>query len=249
MKKSILTALLLTFLITSVSWAQTEGVLTVSTSTSETGGNYAPRNIVAIWIENESGDFVKTLLAYAQNRKTHLNTWQASTTAAGSEYNTVDAITGATKNSHNTRTCSWNGTDIDGNTVADGSYTLWMELTDKNGTGNFSSFSFNKGEIPDIQTPSDVPSFSSISINWQPTTTDFIDYQTSEDYTIYPNPNTGVFLVQGQNVSSIEIFSTSGQLVYSNSKQDVNIGLHPNGIYLVKIKTAKGSVVKKILKQ
>jgi nitronate monooxygenase len=56
--------------------------------------------VVAIWVEDNQGNFVKTLLAYAQNRKTHLNTWEASTTAAGIPFNTVDAITGATKTSH-----------------------------------------------------------------------------------------------------------------------------------------------------
>ena len=62
--------------------AQTPGELTVSVATSETGGNYAPKNIIAIWIEDDGGNFVKTLLAYAQNRRTHLNNWQATTAVA-----------------------------------------------------------------------------------------------------------------------------------------------------------------------
>jgi len=66
--------------------AQILGTLTVSTTTSNAGGNYAPRNIVAVWIEDEQGNWVKTLLAYAATRKTHLNTWEASTTAAGSPF-------------------------------------------------------------------------------------------------------------------------------------------------------------------
>jgi len=51
----------------SANWiiAQTNGTLAVSVTTSSTGGNYAPRNIVAIWVEDNSGKFVKTLLAYA----------------------------------------------------------------------------------------------------------------------------------------------------------------------------------------
>jgi hypothetical protein len=137
MKKSILTSVII---LLTVSWinAQTDGVLNVTATTSSAGGNYAPKNIVAIWIEDDQGNFVKTLLAYAQNRKTHLNTWEASTTAAGSPFNTVDAITGATKTSHGTRTCSWNATDINGAIMPDGTYKVWFELTDKNSTGNFS---------------------------------------------------------------------------------------------------------------
>ena len=143
---------LISFLfLTSISWvcAQTEGTLNVSAATSAAGGNYAPKNIVAIWVEDNQGNFVKTLLAYAQARRTHLNTWEASTTAAGSPFNAVDAITGATKTSHATRTCTWNGTDVNGALVADGTYRLRMELTDKNATGNFSTFTFIKGPAAD----------------------------------------------------------------------------------------------------
>ena len=107
--------------------AQTNGTLSVSVTTSSTGGSYAPRNILAIWIEDNSGKFVKTLLAYADKRKQHLNTWETSTTTAGSVYNSIDAITGATQSSHGTRVCSWNGTDYNKNAVADGprpGYTL-----------------------------------------------------------------------------------------------------------------------------
>ncbi len=93
-------------------YSQTSGELTVAVTTSKAGGNYAPRNIVAIWIENSAGIFIKSLLVYGDKRKTHLNNWQASTSAAGSEYNRVDAITGATKSSHGTRNCTWDGTDL-----------------------------------------------------------------------------------------------------------------------------------------
>ena len=96
--KTIITSLLV--LISFFTFAQTEGTLTVSLTTSSAGGNYSPRNIVAIWIEDDNGNFVKTLMAYANVRKTHLNTWEASTSAAGSIYNVVDAITGVTKTSH-----------------------------------------------------------------------------------------------------------------------------------------------------
>ncbi|MBN2237274.1 MAG: DUF2271 domain-containing protein [Bacteroidales bacterium] len=89
--------------------AQTEGELVVNTSTSSSGGNFAHKNILAIWIQDDAGNFVKPLLAYAQTRITYLNTWQAKTKAAASEYNRTDAITGATQRSHGTRTCSWNG--------------------------------------------------------------------------------------------------------------------------------------------
>lgn len=246
MKIKILLIAFIALSITSLSFAQTEGDLIVNTTTSETGGNYAPKNVVAIWIEDEASNFVKTLLAYAQNRKTHLNTWQASTAAAGSEYNTVDAITGATRNSHATRTCTWNATDFEGNLVPDGNYTVWMELTDKNATGNFSSFSFTKGEELELVTPLNVPSFASISIDWLPSTIGISDHLQSSDYPVYPNPASGTFSIKGENITEVDVRNTSGVLIYSGAP-DVDISSHPKGVYFIEVKTNKGSLNKKII--
>lgn len=142
---------------------KTSGTLSVSTLTSSAGGNYAPRNIVAIWVESSSGTYVKTLLAYANTYKRYLTNW-----ASNSGYNTTDAVTGATVNSHATRTCSWNGTDKNGNVVGDGTYKICMELTDKDATGNYHEFTFTKGTSAVTFSPSNVSSFSNISIKWTP---------------------------------------------------------------------------------
>ena len=247
MKKSILTSLLV---LLTASWitAQTSGTLTITATTSSAGGNFAPKNIVAIWIEDEQGNFVKTLLAYAQNRKTHLNTWEASTTAAGSPFNTVDAITGATRTSHATRTCTWNATDINGTLVPDGVYKVRLELTDKNSTGNYSTFTITKDTNPENQTPANVPSFSSISINWVPLLTGIKDNIYSENYKIYPNPTSGVFTISGENIVEVQIRNVFGDLIYNGISPAVNLGNQPDGIYLVKITTEKGTITKKIFK-
>jgi len=137
--------------------------LTVSVITGTTGGNYSPRNVVAIWIENSAGTFVKTLTIYAQARKYDLTNWESI-----SGGNTVDAVIGATQTKFGTIYGSWNGTDSKGIVVADGTYRLCMELTDKGSMGNFSFFTFTKGTVAESQTPSNVPSFSTISIKWVP---------------------------------------------------------------------------------
>jgi hypothetical protein len=247
MKRSILTILLF---LAATSWinAQTSGTLTVTATTSSAGGNFAPKNIVAVWIENEQGNFVKTLLAYAQTRKTHLNTWEASTTAAGSPFNTVDAVTGATKTSHATRTCTWDGTDINGTLVPDGTYKVRMELTDKNSTGNYSTFTITKDTNPENQTPANVPSFSSISINWEPVLTNIGDNAFTESYKIQPNPTTGIISITGENIREIQISNISGALIYRSQSPSADISHQPDGVYLVKITTDKGTVIKKIFK-
>lgn len=247
MMKKVLVFLLLLVLFAGVN-AQTSGTLSVSVTTSSTGGNYSPKNIVAVWVETESGDFVKTLLAYAATRKTHLNTWEASTTAAGSIYNTTDAITGATKTSHGTRTCTWDGTNISGTVVPDGNYKVWMELTDKNSTGNYSSFSFTKGSSSEQLTPSNVPSFSSISLEWIPTTTQITEIQ-SDDFTIFPNPTSGAFTVKGDHILSIEIRNVLGDVVQKTIGNTADIGHHPAGLYILSIETQGGKTVRKVFKE
>jgi hypothetical protein len=248
--QSRLTLLFLACLFTGLISAQTNGTLSVSVTTSSTGGNYAPRNVLAIWVEDSSGKFVKTLLAYADKRKTHLNTWEASTTTAGSVFNSIDATTGATQSSHATRTCTWNGTDYNKKVVADGDYKLRMELTDKNATGNTASFTFTKG--PDAQklTPADVlPSFKTVSLNWASSVTEIAPELTqSNTFIVYPNPGTGQFTVLGENIRSIIVTDLSGKIVFSGQTPVFDLTAYPKGIYLVSIKTDHETVVQKIIK-
>jgi hypothetical protein len=229
--------------------AQSEGTLTVTATTSSAGGNYAPKNIVAIWIEDNQGNFVKTLLAYAQTRKTHLNTWEASTTAAGSPFNTVDAITGATKSSHATRTCTWNGTDVNGTLVADGIYRIRMELTDKNSTGNYSTFTFTKGPDAENQSPANVPSFSSIILNWEPLATSVNDPWLEREYQVFPNPAINTLNISGQNILNVQVISQSGNVLYDGSQTVIDMNSCAQGVYYVKITTQKGIVTKKVMKK
>ena len=248
MKKIILT-FLFTLIYAIQFQAQTQGDLTVTTSTSEVGGNYAPNNIVAIWVEDDAGNFVKTLLAYAATRITHLNMWQASTIAAGSEFNRVDAITGATRTSHATRNCSWNAKDFNDVLVLDGTYSVWMELTDQNGTGNFSSFPFAKGTNADTQTPADVPSFSSISINWEPDTSGVLEIDDSQHFSVYPNPSTGIYTIKMDEIGAVTIRNILGKLIFTGKTKTIDLSNQPNGIYLLTLtidsKTATTKLIKK----
>ncbi len=231
-------------------FSQTSGSLSVSVTTSSTGGNYAPRNVLAIWVEDSSGKFVKTLLAYAATRKTHLNTWETSTTTAGSAFNVTDAITGATQSTHGTRTCSWNGKDFNSNQVADGNYNLRMELTDKNATGNTASFAFVKGPANQTLSPANVPSFSSISIKWTSSVTGIIPELTeSNTVVVYPNPGKGIFTVLGENIQSIIVSDLSGKTILKSESPVVDLSHHPKGIYLFTVKAGEQTFVEKIIKE
>ena len=148
----------------SKSTKKTAGSLSVSATTSTAGGNYAPRNIAAIWVEDNAGIYVKTLIVNAKRYMRHLTNWLAK----NPNTEVVDASTGATSSDYGILTGTWNGTDAAGNVVADGTYRVCMELTDSNGTGNYAYFTFTKGAAADKQTPANKPSFSDISIAWTP---------------------------------------------------------------------------------
>lgn len=128
--------------------------LTVDFTTKPFGGQYSPRNVGAVWIEDGSGAFVKTLELWAKKRSKYLVKWKAA--SAG---NTVDAVTGATRSSHGPHTDHWNGTDVNGNVVPDGPYHLYVEFTEQNGAGKWTVMDFEKGATPVDLTPPDEANF------------------------------------------------------------------------------------------
>jgi len=139
--------------------ANTTGTLTVSVLTVAPGGGYSPKNVVAIWIETNAGVFVKSLLVYANARKNDLTTWYPNSSG-----NVLDAVTGATQSSNATRSCTWNGTDVNRAVVIDGTYKVCMNIAD--GKTAFTSFTFTKGPTAVTLTPANVTGFSNISISW-----------------------------------------------------------------------------------
>jgi len=225
--------------------ASTPGTLNVTVTTSATtGGAYIPRNVEAIWIQNSSGQFVKTLLVYAAARISYLTNWNTS-----SGGNVVNALTGATQSSHGVRTCTWNGTNVSNTVVADGTYTLKMELTDKNGTGNLGTFTFVKGPTAQTQTPAAVPSFSALTIKWTPSIASALEeVNMSNLYQVYPNPTSSSIFVNGLGIQEIEIYNASGESVLKTNLHNVNLNTLPKGVYMIKINSETGTVMKKLVK-
>ncbi|MBM3437108.1 MAG: DUF2271 domain-containing protein, partial [Bacteroidetes bacterium] len=143
------------------------GVLTFTVRTVTQNGTYAPKNVFAIWIEDADG-FVKTRKAMANQRKQYLYTWHAA-----SAYNVVDAITGPTLTSHQTHTVTWNCTDLSGNIVPDGEYTVWVEFTEKHAQGPLYALTFTKGPNAQSLSPADETYFKDIQLDFVPLTADF----------------------------------------------------------------------------
>lgn len=217
--------------------AVTEGQLTVTATTSKTSSpSYAPSNIIAIYILDSQGKFVKTLLAYASERKQYLVNWKSVTAIAGAAYNTVDAITGATQNSHTSRSCTWNGKNRSGVTVDDGTYTVRMELTDNDGKAqNLASFTFTKGTTPVTLTPSTTSGFSNITIKWQPVNTALETTSSESSSLLLSNPVTTTLTIRDTNIRQLEIFDLNGKRVHQSNTSVTNIQHLSAGTYVIKI--------------
>lgn len=147
--------------------ANTAGVVTFTATTSNPGGTYNPKHVLAIWVE-KNGVFVKTRKAMANARKQYLYMWHAS-----SNYNVVDAITGSTLTSHQTHTVSWDCTDVNGNVVDDGDYTVILEFTDKHAQGPYVQVTFTKGTEPVTLNPANQTYIKNISLTYTPMAANF----------------------------------------------------------------------------
>jgi hypothetical protein len=142
--------------------------LTVTATTTPNGGQFAPRNVVVVWVEAPGGAFVKTIDRYSNARTSHLVAWIAEAGA-----NDMDAVSGATRLDHATPiTMTWDLRDKAGNLVPDGTYTIRMELADSNSSqpaqNHQGTFTFVKSAAPQSQTALTNGGFTNVSIDFQP---------------------------------------------------------------------------------
>src|SRR5688572_12004781 len=129
---------------------------------------FAPRNVVAVWIQDQGGAFVKTVAKFAVIEEQRLVTWRAA--SAG---NVVDAVTGPTRAVQGQpQTVAWSLRDRQGNVVPDGTYTIRLELAEGNSTtaaqNNQGTFTFIKGPAPQTQTNLTNGGFTNVSIEFDP---------------------------------------------------------------------------------
>jgi hypothetical protein len=116
---------------------ETSKNLELSFSSRSTGGEYSPNHILAVWVENDKGDFIRSLKVRASERKKYLYTWKSA-----SDGNTTDAVTGATISGPTAHKINWNLQSKDKTDVLNGDYVIQMESTDKSSKGAFASFPF-----------------------------------------------------------------------------------------------------------
>ncbi|MCQ2273286.1 MAG: C25 family cysteine peptidase [Bacteroidales bacterium] len=85
------------------------------------------------------------------------------------------------------------------------------------------------------------------------TVLDINDVNAPESVALYPNPATDRVIVAAHEMKSIQLLNLMGQVIYSTKSNTESISIYlqsiPTGIYLVRVETAHGVVVKKLVRK
>ena len=237
-------------------FAQTAGSLTFSCATDAPSGTWGTKHVLAIWIQDTQNPskFVKTRAKYG-HEDDHLTSWSAI-----SGKNLVDAITGATLTSYDTRSVIWDGTDVNSNVVADGTYKVFIEMgwgRDKTTQHAVTSFTFTKGADLVQLTPAGDSNYSDVMIEWKPTVTLVNQLKLDNLISVYPNPTNGIITLDFKTAiesAKVSVDNESGITVYSNLLQKdfagiLNIDLTDAaaGLYIIKVESKESQYVYKLL--
>jgi hypothetical protein len=133
--------------------------LTFRVLTAPVGGRYAPRNIGAIWVEQDDGTFVKSLALWALTRAMYLRRFEA---VFGGDL--TDATTSATLEVHQQHEVRWNLTGRGGIRVLNGRYRLVLELTDKDSRGLSLEVPFELADAPLVLEPAVTAQFKDMRL-------------------------------------------------------------------------------------
>jgi hypothetical protein len=253
-------------------FAQTTGTMTFTfTQGSPIDPSLQGGCVVAVWIQSGT-TFVKTSLRYlGTGTKDHLPTYGAkagwTTVNNAMTANVVNAVTGATREDGVTTpgaldsySVTWNGTNVAGTVVADGTYTVWYEVT-WDDVRNFSDFvntgfAFTKGASVTSVIPANVGPLTAMRIIWTPTGLGIEDvYKTK--VAIYPNPSNGIVNVQYNDipVSNIDVVNVLGQVVKSvkvdssksETSESIDLSGNSNGLYIINVSTNETSSSYKVV--
>ncbi len=235
--------------------SQTGGTVTFSVTTVSNGGQYTPENIVAIWIKNSAGTFIRSMKVMAAQRIQYLYQWKLS-----SSMNTVNAITGATLSTHQTHVVSWNCKDKNNSAlVPDGDYEFWVEFTDDDLQGPVTHYTFTKGSASQNINFPDASRFVNVSLVYTPDPAGLNDVIVPATVQRTAGSDRFVFSIPSQieQNASIQIFDVSGKMVYSSSAYldndheryfIWNAYSQQNGIYIYRIESGAKLYAGKLFK-
>jgi hypothetical protein len=154
------------------------GTVSIEFSTLTYGGEYAPKNYVAAWIEDGSGGFVKTVQRSAGDiHASDLVGWTAASGGWGFSFlgssnpDMVDAVSTPTLQTHQAHSITWNLKDGSGAVVPDGNYTVVLEVTEsraRDRAGPLARIDFVKGaQAQTVERPDD-EAFENVVVHFEP---------------------------------------------------------------------------------
>lgn len=204
-------------------------------------GTFSPKHVLAVWVESADG-FVKSRKVMASARKKYLYTWKAV-----SNENVVDAITGATLNTHQSHSVIWDCKDLDGQEVPDGEYIIRVEFTEKHAQGPLQLVSFVKGDAALHTTPPDATYFKDMVLDFVPGSGIGIEHPDAEPaFCLQPNPcksHCSIKMNETVRTVRVSILQMAGTSVYQQRYHNLHAGDNlalpvsdlPSGMYLVRL--------------
>ncbi len=69
------------------------------------------------------------------------------------------------------------------------------------------------------------------------------------DVKVYPNPTTGMVNVEAEGLESVVVLDVTGRTVMTSNKSQLDLSELSNGVYMVRVNTATGSALHKIVKR
>ena len=232
---------------------QTEGTLTFTFTETHAGSS---KNVLAVWVTDSAGSFVKTRMRFWGNgTNDHLPSWKSN-----SGQNVVDAITGPTLTSSTNptafgvKTVIWDGKDLTANTVPDGTYKVFVESSwnhpEPSSNHHSAIIDFNFEKVADSMHSEPVGNsyFSDIILDWAPAAISNINETNDQSISVYPNPSNGLIQINFEkpfDISKIVVRKMNGEIVYQekinrNPKQDLSLNLagFSAGIYVLEVFSA-----------
>ncbi len=111
----------------------TDGTASLTVTMSDPPGNYSAR-VDAFWVTDAAGNFIKNIRKDAARRENYLYQWLAAR-----DTTVIDGFSGATISTWTPVTVTWDCRDTSEAVVPDGTYKLYVEFTDRNGQGPWTS--------------------------------------------------------------------------------------------------------------
>ena len=140
------------------------GTVQLNFDTKTVGGRYAPDNLVAVWVTDSQGSYVRTLLCRGKRYTRNLRARMES-----SHGDTTDAVTGATLHTFRKHQVVWDCKNSKGEIVPDGVYRLHIELLDgKSAVTPDAHLEITKGPNASQSQPPDLANFRKMTLSYSP---------------------------------------------------------------------------------